>query len=129
MLASALDSHPEIQCKGEFGFKDYHEVLGATPKKIKGCITHLKAHQMRHVSLDDVSKIIILARHGNAEQLERMAAGRDFITVTYESITRSRNIRTVPFRIGDRLCDHLGVKHEPLRTIFTKGRGLDDGRK
>lgn len=37
MLASALDSHPEIQCSGEYGMKEKFP-LGRNPKRVKGCI-------------------------------------------------------------------------------------------
>lgn len=37
MLASALDSHPDIQCEGEYGMIEKFP-LGRTEKAVKGCI-------------------------------------------------------------------------------------------
>ncbi len=69
MLASALDSHPDIQCTGETEGK--YKWLGSTTGKVYGSIIHsgdvLKKNNPR-ASIDDVEKIILLLRDHSKRQ-------------------------------------------------------------
>lgn len=62
MLASALDSHPEIQCQGEYGMTEKFP-LGRRPGRIKGCIVQ-GYHISRHIAPPWIrnSRIIVLTR-------------------------------------------------------------------
>ena len=63
MLASALDSHPQIQCRGEYGMVEKFPI-GRTEKGVKGCIVQ-GYHILRQLALPagwPVAKIIRLTR-------------------------------------------------------------------
>jgi len=65
MLASALDSHPDIQCRGEKGQRhDYQDWLGTKPGEVSGCITHFNAYKFtrENTKITDVDKVIVLLR-------------------------------------------------------------------
>lgn len=124
MLASALDSHPDIQCRGEYGFKDYADDLGAVSKRVKGCITHIKHWNFRHVHQGDVDKFIVLGRHGKEQMLAEVCYPRPTLVLTYEDLTKDKNISRLPTKYANQICDFLDVKREQLKPSFVKGVGL-----
>ena len=62
MLASALDSHPEICCHGEYGMDKYPLVLGKHPAEVQGWIVQEPLMDKLGVDLDQFDKVIVLIR-------------------------------------------------------------------
>ena len=58
MLASALDSHPDIQCAGEYEMTEKFP-LGRTEKRVKGCIIQ-GYHILRQIAPEWVNDVKII---------------------------------------------------------------------
>lgn len=123
MLASALDSHPEIQCKGEVGWRDYSDTLGVNKGKVLGGITHSKAYNFtrENIKLSDVSKVIVLLR-GVSDRLLDFTRGKDRIVFRYEHLTRDRHIDCLPLYASEKICTFLDVDQKLLYPTFTKNK-------
>ena len=120
MLASAINSHPDLQCGGEKGFIDEPK-LPNEPCVARGCITHIKAYNVDQVSLDDVSKVIVLLRHDN-RMLLNYTRNKVKLVLTYEGLTKDKNIDQLPKAASRLICDFLGVKHVRMTPTMKKNK-------
>lgn len=149
MLASALDSHPDIQCKGEVGMEKYPELMGAHEARVQGCI--VQNFQLKQVDVRAFDKIIVLLRDTSVRTEYRgvhflepttvnrsirdasmekpvvdhypiLAAAmlRENLILSYEKITGNCDIREIPDPFMRQICSFLGVDPHPLRPIFYK---------
>ena len=163
MLASALDSHPNIRCTGEYEMIEKFPI-GRSPGRIEGCII-----QSYHIDQNiapkwlDTAKIILLNRsfediaksqyfndefgrtstqftvptkrtgivhHVPDERLRYLTDqraillnyidGREYLQVSYQSLCRGADARTIRWEVSHLLCDFLDVTYQPLRPATHK---------
>ena len=121
MLASAINSHPDVSCGGEYGFVDRRAPYGEG--QVVGCITHMKAFNSARgsVSLDDVDKVIVLVRH-NGNDLMEFTRDKDRLILCYEEMTDNRNIHELPDKDAANICRFLNVKYHPLFPAMKKNK-------
>ena len=121
MLASAINSHPDVSCGGEIGFVDRRAPYGVG--QITGCITHMKAFNPSRgaVSLDDVDKVIVLVRH-NGNDLMEFTRDKDRLILCYEEMTGNCNIDELPHKDVVNICRFLNVRYKPLFPAMKKNK-------
>lgn len=119
MLASALDSHPDIQCKGEPYHPDRYPWLGEKPADIQGEIIHCKYVIKGYINLDDYDKIIVLLRDLSKRKMYKDEGKvRHFTEPTTveridgHPIQPRHTVQDLMACVGDR--DHTVINYEDL---------------
>ena len=157
MLASALDSHPQIQCKGEYGMEKYSRLMGREVHDISGHI--VQDFMLPEIDLKQFDKIILLLRdlslrkeyrglhwlepaqvkrsirdHGDTPKTDHTAlyvatTGMDRLIINYDDMTGGHDIRELPYKEGSAICAFLGTDYFPMKPIFYKPTVIDAVRE
>ena len=140
MLGSALSSHPELVCIGEYASDDFPEwandgncqivqLYNITPNAEKYIVLVRSledrkrswrkdgpTHYYEPINVSDIEPIGVdfIIGQDMQQKLQDFIGSNKCLILHYEELTGNADIRQIPDKYGRMICEYLEVEYQPL---------------